>query len=183
MGRQEERREQSREKILASAGRGFRSQGYHGLGVDGLAKGAGLTSGAFYAHFKSKAEAFHAALACGLEELRAGVASFRDSGQGWRQRFIDFYLGDRRTVELAESCALQSLTGDVARADQGARETFEAGLRDVAEAMASGLEGGREEALALLAMLVGGVSIARAVEDPAFSAEIADAVRKAAAKI
>jgi AcrR family transcriptional regulator len=180
MGRNAARREESREKILASAGRGFRSQGYHGLGVDGLAKAAGLTSGAFYAHFKSKAEAFHAAVACGLAELTAGVQALRAGGAGWRRRFVDFYLGDRRTVALAESCALQSLTGDVARADDKARETFEAGLQEVVEAMAPGLEGGREEALALLALLVGGVSLARAVQDPGFSAEIAEAVAKAA---
>jgi NADH:ubiquinone oxidoreductase subunit F (NADH-binding) len=83
-------------------------------------------------------------------------------------------------VDLADSCALQSLTGDVARADGKARETFEAGLREVVEAMASDLQGGRQEALALLALLVGGVSIARAVEDPDFAAEIAEAVGKAA---
>lgn len=180
MGRNATRREESRDKILASAGRGFRSQGYHGIGVDGLAKAAGLTSGAFYAHFKSKAEAFHAAIACGLAELAAGVRGLRGSGPDWRRRFVEFYLGDRRTVDLADSCALQSLTGDVARADGQARETFEAGLREVVEAMASDLQGGRQEALALLALLVGGVSIARAVEDPDFAAEIAAAVGKAA---
>jgi TetR/AcrR family transcriptional repressor of nem operon len=42
----------ARERLVEAAGRGF------GAGVDALAKGAGLTSGAFYAHFDSKAEAF-----------------------------------------------------------------------------------------------------------------------------
>ncbi len=50
--------------------------------------------------------------------------------------------------------------------------------------MAAGLEGKpkarREEATALLALLVGGVTLARAVHDPDVSKEIAAAVRKSA---
>ena len=48
----------ARERLVEAAGRGFRTGGFGGAGVDALAKGAGLTSGAFYAHFDSKAEAF-----------------------------------------------------------------------------------------------------------------------------
>ena len=76
-------KEESRARILASAGRGFRARGYGGLGVDELAKQAGVTSGAFYAHFKSKAAAFREAIAAGLDDLRNGVTEFRQAaGRG-----------------------------------------------------------------------------------------------------
>jgi len=83
-----DRKEESRARILASAGRGFRSRGYGGLGVDGLAKEAGVTSGAFYAHFTSKAAAFREAVAAGMQDLRLAIEQLRsaEGGPAWRQR-------------------------------------------------------------------------------------------------
>jgi len=188
MGHRAGQKEESRARILASAGRGFRSRGYGALGVDGLAKEAGVTHGAFYAHFKSKAAAFREAVVAGMGDLRAGIERTREAGPGWRERFIDFYLGDRRTCDLAESCALQSLTGEVARADDDVREAYEAELRRVIDAAAAGMVSAtdaerRADATALLALLAGGVSMARAVKDPAMSDTIAAAVRRAAARL
>ena len=179
------KKEESRAKILTSAGRGFRSRGFGGSGIDGLAKDADVTSGAFYAHFKSKAAAFREAVVVGLEDLRRGIGQARQQmGSNWREWFIDFYVGERRTCHLADSCALQSLSGEVARADEETRDAYEKELCSIIEAVAAGLEGKpkarREEATALLALLVGGVTLARAVKDPAISDEIAAAVRKAA---
>lgn len=182
-------KEDSRARILASAGRGFRSRGYGGLGVDGLAKEAGVTSGAFYTHFKSKAEAFREAVVAGMRDLASGIKQVRaSSGAGWIPTFIDFYVTDRRVCDLAESCALQSLTGEVSRADDAVREAYEAELRTVIDAAADGLAGDSEterraKATALLALLAGGVSLARAVKDPALSEEIAASVRQAALAI
>lgn len=178
-------KEESRAKLLKSAGRGFRRLGFGGLGVDGLAKDAAVTSGAFYTHFKSKTDAFQAAVVAGLEELRLGIGEMRTRlGGRWRQGFIDFYMSDRRTCDLADSCALQSLAGEVARADDDTKQAFEREFAGIIEEVAAGLEGKpkarREEALALMALLVGGVTLARAVSDPAVGEEIAAAVRKAA---
>src|SRR4051795_8403890 len=86
----------ARARLVEAAGRGFRTNGCGGAGVDGLAKGAGLTSGAFYAHFDSKAEAFRLVVADGLATLRNGVAAFQQQhGRFWRDPFVDFYLGER----------------------------------------------------------------------------------------
>ena len=41
-----EKKQETRQRILDAAGRGFRKGGYDGIGVDGLAKQAGVTSGA-----------------------------------------------------------------------------------------------------------------------------------------
>jgi len=182
-------KEETRERIVAGAGRGFRAFGYGGIGVDGLAKEAGVTSGAFYANFKSKASAFREVVEVGLEDLRQGVLSMRARfGAGWRAAFVDFYLGDRRTCDLSQSCALQSLTSEVARADEAVKQTYEEKLRAVLAAAAEGLPGETEEArwneaVSLLALLIGGVSLARGVQDPQLSAAIAEAVRDAAARL
>src|SRR3979490_3613359 len=83
-------------RLVEAAGRGFRTGGFGGTGVAALAKGGGLTSGAFYAHFDSKAEAFRLVVSEGLATLRNGIASFQERhGRGWRGPFVDFFLRGR----------------------------------------------------------------------------------------
>lgn len=177
-----DKKEETRARILASAGRGFRRHGYGGLGIDGLAKDAGVTSGAFYAHFKTKADAFRAAVIAGMGDLRTGIAGLRAGNPDWRHALVDLYLTDRRTGPIDESCALQNLSAEVARAGEGVRATFEAELLAVLDVSTDEL-GGRDDAIALLSLLVGGVSIARAVADPLVSDAIASAVRRAAERM
>lgn len=172
-------------EILGAVGRGFRRRGYGGIGVDGLAKEAGVTSGAFYGHFPSKAEAFTAAAVAGLEELREAVEHLREtSGDTWLETFVDFYLSIRRTCEMGESCALQSLTLDVTRADMATKAAYEAELLKVIEAVAAGLSNGtlarrRKSAWAILALLSGGVTLARASNDKTVGEDIAGSIRLA----
>lgn len=182
MGRPKGSTSDARERLMAAAGKGFRSGGFGGIGVDGLAKAAGLTSGAFYAHFGSKAEAFRQAARQGIDDLAKGIAAFREGGAGWPQRFIDFYLTERVTCDIGEACALQSLTVDVARADAPTRGDFAQGLEASIAALAPGT-GDRASAIALLALLSGGVSMARAVDDPVLAAEILAALRAQAEAI
>ena len=173
-----EHSEQTRTRILEAAGRQFRSQGYGGIGVDGLVKAAGVTSGAFYGHFRSKAEAFGAAATVGLERLREGVRRFRgEHGADWLTTFATFYLGAGHRRDLAGGCALPSLSAEVGRADNATRAAYEAELVRVAELMASGLPSGsgREAAWPVLALLAGGTMLARAVRDESVAQEIADA--------
>jgi AcrR family transcriptional regulator len=182
-------REEAHAKMLAAAGRGFRRKGFGGIGVDGLAKEAKVTSGAFYGHFASKDEAFKAVIVAGLVELRANIETLRaERGDGWIKAFVDFYLGERRTCELGASCALQSLASEVQRSDDETKAAFEAEIARVIDAIAAGLDGrsrkDRESrAWALLSILSGGVTMARAVGDEAAGAAIAAACRSAALAI
>ena len=179
-------KEEARARMVAAAGRGFRRQGFGGIGVDGLAKEAEVTSGAFYGHFSSKGEAFEAALVAGLQELRTGVESLRaEHGAKWVAVFVDFYLGQKRVCELGSSCALQSLTSEVQRADDGIKSVFETEIMAVVNAVADGLPGRsvkdrRARAWALLSILSGGVTMARAVADKDVGAAIASACRAVA---
>jgi TetR/AcrR family transcriptional repressor of nem operon len=176
---------EARTRIRDAAGRGFRRLGFGGIGVDGLAKEAGVTSGAFYGHFPSKAEAFKAAAVAGLVELREGVESLQArEGAAWLEKFVDFYINVRRTCDLGESCALQSLTPEVARADRDTKAAYEAELLGVVEAVAQGLSNGtlsarRKTAWAILSILSGGVSIARSTADPRLGSQVGGAIKGA----
>lgn len=179
-------RDEARARILLAVGRGFRKHGFGGIGVDGLAKEAEVTSGAFYGHFSSKADAFNAAAIVGIADLRAGVLQFQaDWGSAWAEHFIDFYLTTRRTCDLAEGCALQTLTPEVVRASVEVRANFEAELQKVAEAVAQGLTEINDKdrmgaAWALLSLLSGAVTAARSVNSPDLSLNIAEGARAAA---
>lgn len=175
----------TRQRILQAAGRGFRKGGFGGIGVDGLAKEAGVTSGAFYVHFDSKAHAFRESVAQGMAELRGGVQYFQqEHGRDWWPEFVRFYLRAKRTCDLSESCTLQTMPPEVARADEASRTSFEAGLRDVAQTIIEGpaSPGAPREpgaACAALSLLVGAVTLARAVGSEAFAEQIAAAAEHA----
>jgi TetR/AcrR family transcriptional regulator, transcriptional repressor for nem operon len=180
-----EHKDEARTKILGAAGRGFRRRGYGGIGVDGLTKEAGVTSGAFYGHFPSKSDAFMAAAVAGLVELREGIESLqKTAANAWLDSFVDFYMSVRRTCEMGESCALQSLTLDVARADKTTKRAYEAELLKVIEAVALGLPNGtlparRQSAWAILSLLSGGVTLARSANDAKVGEAISTSTRSA----
>jgi AcrR family transcriptional regulator len=174
-------KEKSRQKLIQNAGRAFRQQGYGMIGVDGLAKAAEMTSGAFYVHFDSKKEAFLEALREGLDVLRDGITQTRQGGgPDWLRDFADFYLGEKRTCDMGDSCTLPTLSSDVERAGEQARTLYENKLREIAGEIVRGLPGTPRErnkqAWADLALLLGGLSLARTVLDPQLSRQIADAV-------
>lgn len=180
-----EQKAQTRQRIVEGAGRAFRKGGYAGTGVDGLAKEAGVTSGAFYVHFDSKGDAFRESLKHGMDDLRGGILYFQaEHGRTWWPEFVRFYLSVKRTCDLSEGCTLQSMPTEVARSDQASRTAFEAALRDVARAIVDGPASPRAPkdvvaACTALAALVGAVTLARAVGSPGFADQIAAATELA----
>ena len=170
----------ARVKLLEAAGRGFRLGGFGGIGVDGLAKEAGLTSGAFYAHFGSKSDAFRLAVEACLESLREGIEAFqKQHGKAWLVPFVEFYFGARLAAPLNDACALPTFSTDVARADEATRAIYTRELGVIAALIADGLEGRgrRKRAWQLLAVLLGSSAMARAVTDSTIRESIITAVK------
>jgi AcrR family transcriptional regulator len=180
-----EHKQETKRRILTAAGRGFRKEGFGLIGVDGLARGAGVTSGAFYVHFRSKVEAFRASLSGGLAEFRQAIEQLQSSaGRGWVEALADFYFTERVTCDLADGCALPSLSGDVARADSKTKAAFEKEYLLLVATIANGLPGSNAErrearALVMTALFAGGVTIARSVRDKALRDRIASVLAAA----
>ncbi len=180
------KKEEGRARLLAGAGRSFRAFGFGGVGVDGIAKESGVTSGAFYAHFPSKAAVFEEVVTIGLADLAAGIRGFRTDGAGWAERLVNFYLDARLTCDIRESCALQSLTAEAARGAEEVRLGFGEGFDLAVQALTAPDDADpldHDVAIALLSLLSGGVTIARALPDDAARAAVAVAVRRAALKL
>lgn len=179
-------KDETRQKMTEAVSRGFRKHGYAGIGVDKLAKGAGVTSGAFYAHFGSKSSAFDVALTLGLDEVIEGVPKFqREHGLDWLRAFVDYYLGKPHREDLECGCAMASLTPEVIRAEDDIRATFEKKMSVVADLIARGLDDAdahhaRARAWATLGILIGGLNIARAMKSDAAVNEVVKAIKVAA---
>lgn len=173
-------------RVLGAAGRAFRRNGFSGIGVDGLAKEAGVTSGAFYSHFGSKSGAFLKALEAGLDEVLVRLPELQvEAGENWVQAFAEYYMSKGHRSDLECGCAMATLTTDVVRSDKAAHVLYEKKMKAIVDQVAAGLNGGTEEerrgrASSVLGILIGGLNVARAMHTQAASEEFARAITASA---
>ena len=177
-----EQKKETHQKIIAAAGRSFRKSGFDGIGVDGLAKEAGVTSGAFYKHFPSKKAAFETIVVEGLKEVQQAILGLQEAhGEDWWKALAEFYVTEKRTCDAKNSCGLQSLTSEVSRSDDDLKTAYEQELLNIANIATEGEgESVSGETWEKLAILIGGVTMARAVNDPELSEQIGQAVQNSA---
>ncbi len=181
-------KEETRRKLLDAATRRFTALGYNGLGVDGLAKEAGVSNGAFYGNFSSKAEAFRTIMTTELDALRDGIERYRSEyGDDWLAPFAEFYFSDNKLNCSENTCPLPAFVPEVARADEETRDAFQSELLRILDAITGGLddvtqEEARSHAWTILALFAGGVLLARAVPDEKLTQQISDTVREAVMK-
>lgn len=187
--RQTERKEGTRRRLVEAAGRGFRSRGFAGVGVDAIAKRAGATSGAFYAHLGSKDAAFLVALEAGLDEVLAVIPQYQEEhGERWVVAFADYYLGKAHRADNECGCAMTSLSPDVMRASDEVKELYETKMSEIAATVATGLTGKSQKerldaAWGYLQALIGGLLLSRSVLNEGHSDSVADAAKRAALSI
>jgi TetR/AcrR family transcriptional regulator, transcriptional repressor for nem operon len=174
-----EKAAENRERIVEAASRLFREKGFDGAGVDAIMNAAGLTHGGFYGHFGSKddlaAEALTRVLEHGAEKLGCD-ATLGD--------LVSAYLSEQHCADRANGCAIAALGAEMARQSKGVRRVLTAHLRAQFDFLTRLLKYGtaanrRKRAIATLSGLVGALTLARAVDDPALSKEILDAARDA----
>ncbi len=187
-----EHKEQTRARIFDAALRKFRSDGYCGIGVDGMAKAAGVTSGAFYVHFESKSEAFQTVVVEGLVQLREAIENRRENDpDNWVETFTRWYFSVPRSQQkktaaallpMQGGCALPTLSPEVVRAGDETREAYQEELLLVVDTIADGLpdhikgkKDRRNVTWAMLSVMIGGVILGRSVHDKKLVNEISKA--------
>jgi TetR/AcrR family transcriptional repressor of nem operon len=160
------------ERIVKEASRLFRERGFGNVSVGEVMKAAGLTHGAFYAHFGSKEELQAAAVAYGQKvSLRRVQSSKRKKSKG---SYVDRYLSQWHRDNPGDGCTMAALGQEVARATPELKAAFEQGLQEILSARG----GDRKQAIFRAAGMIGGVVLARAVQDPGLSDEILRSVRQ-----
>lgn len=166
-----------RDAILNAASRLFRARGFDKVGVAEVTQAAGLTHGGFYGHFASKE-----ALAAEVCDRSFGNAVRRLAASATLEEHIDHYVTTEHR-DREGPCPMVALGSDVSRLTGPVRERFTQGLARYVDAVRDRLPaddpdaGGR--AAALVSLLVGGLSLARAAAttDPDLSERLLDGVR------
>lgn len=169
----------NRRRIVETAARLFRERGLDGVGVAELMKQAGLTHGGFYGHFQSKDELMAEACDAAIEQ----------TGARWRRRLerdaslhtlVANYLTPRHRDHPGDGCVVAALANDAARHDGPVRASYTRSARRLIGMIAGTLPGAaerrRRKAMAICAAMVGGLILARAVDDDELSRDLLDAV-------
>jgi TetR/AcrR family transcriptional repressor of nem operon len=147
---------------------------------------AGLTRGGFYNHFDTKEELY--------AEVVTEVLNCRPA-ERWPELTIDLdapsvvlarqivtaYLSRQHLEDREGTCPLVALPSDVARGGEPARRAY----GQVLEAMVGHLQKGipvtsqsaRARALAIASLCIGGMVVARAIDDPDLAQEIREAAK------
>jgi TetR/AcrR family transcriptional repressor of nem operon len=178
---------ESLDKILDIAARRIREEGLGGAAIAPVMRDAGLTHGAFYSHFSSKEDLTDAAFGRAITTGRARWIK-PTTAEPWRERLTGLakrYLTVAHRDDLSTSCGFAALSSDAAHASRRFQATYERELRTSLSAICDGEESGErfDDAIALMALCVGGLSLSRAVADPRFSGHILRVAREAAAKL
>jgi len=186
MPRSKAHKDRSREAILNAAGRLFRLHGYDGIGIDGIMTCAGLTRGAFYAHFPSKAALFAAVVSEDnefLAQLRARDASDAGGLRREAQAIAAFYLEPANRERIGDICTLSALNQDSARSGEALRHAFGEAFASIAaefDRLQPGDTGRKQpsdEALLIVTLAIGTHALARAMHGH----PVADRIQRLAA--
>lgn len=152
----------ARTKLLETAGALAKEKGFGTTGVDALMAASGMTSGAFYSHFKSKPELLKAIIE---HEIARTTALFDGKDNAALRKAFRSYLSEQHVAHPESGCPLPALTPEVARADAATREVFERHLVQAKDRLQTQLSGDGH-AWAVIAQVVGAVMLARAMVTP-----------------
>lgn len=179
-----EKAAENRRVLVETAARLFRAKGMDGVGVAEISKEAGLTHGALYAHFPSKdalaAEAMHFSTQAAVGKVTARPITLAE--------LVEYYLAPEQRDNLADGCPLAAAGSEVARQDPAVADGYTAGFRQMADYIGRQLppgEGQRQQAIAIMAALVGAVSVSRNVynADPELADEVLKSVHSMLTKL
>lgn len=157
----------TRAKIVDAARKRFLTEGVEGATIAKVLGDAGLTHGTFYAHFQSKdallAEAFLAAAAETSERWIKGVGEL-STNQGIGL-LLARNLGPAHLQHPETGCPFVAAGAEIWRSHSDIRAAYEEGMMAVAGKVAGSLGGepDLDQALALHAICIGGLTMARSV--------------------
>ena len=167
-------KEASRRRIMEVAAERFRDDGIAATGLAGIMSDAGLTNGAFYPHFQSKAELVRETVCTALDDQAALLKQILAAGG--LDAAIAAYLSAEHRDNPAKGCVSAALLPEIARQPQATRrvftERFQAQVRAVAAALPPRTKDPESVALSIIASLIGTLELARAVKGTALSDRI-----------
>jgi TetR/AcrR family transcriptional regulator, transcriptional repressor for nem operon len=186
MNQKAEQKQRSREAILASAAALLRERGIMGSSVMDVMKGAGLTVGGFYGHFDSKEQLFEATIEHAASSMweRLLTTAKGDSAVERALHVVNRYLSRAHRDNPEAGCLLPNAAPEVARAGEPYRSALARQLAGFVSSLSELLGRGgerREQALSLIALMYGALTLSRALAGTPLSDEFLKAAKAMAA--
>ncbi len=160
----------TRDRIIEVAGRRLKTDGIEGSGIATLMQDAGLTNGAFYAHFASKDELVAIAIGDQLATQRSKLMSMTLDGVGIRE-YVRAYLSADHRDDLGDGCPSAALLDEIGRASLAVKAAYGEGIMAIVDDITAFLEpddppSARVRTLGVIASMIGTMQMARALADP-----------------
>ena len=173
-----EHKQATRQRIIETAGRRLKRDGIDGSGVATLMADAGLTNGAFYAHFPSKEDLVAAAVADQLREQRESLSAVAPGRAGVEQ-YVREYLSVQHRDNPADGCPSAALLDEIGRCTDATRQAYTDGLLAVIDDVAARLaphdpQSARVKTLSVFALMAGTLQLSRALADRQLADEVLD---------
>ena len=177
---QADQKAKARQALVKSATKALRKSGFNGIGVDALAASAGVTSGAFYSNFSGKEalleEVIDANLGQPFIDADSGtVAERRERLKG----YLKMYISAQHCADPENGCVMPTLSADVARSSEVVREAYRRRMQELVGKIARVIGGEARDAdsraWTIVTLMVGAVSVARALPEGAEARAILDA--------
>ena len=174
-------RDETKRKIIQSARRLFNRHGFERVSLDQIMSGAGLTRGGFYTYFESKSDLYAEVLGCFFtdpewkscwEGVEVDLASKNVGPQ-----VVSAYLSRQHFEDVENSCPMIALPTDVTRSDRTAKRAFETVFAAMVQVLARSMKKSEPSttAQAIAALCVGGMVVARALENRVHADELREA--------
>jgi TetR/AcrR family transcriptional regulator, transcriptional repressor for nem operon len=172
-----EHKSETRRRIIETAGRRFKQDGIDGSGVSTLMKDAGLTNGAFYAHFESKDDLVATAIADQLRVQAESVVALAAPGRAGLEQIVRGYLSPQHREMLGDGCPNAALLDEIGRCTETTRQAYTDGVLILVEGIAELMapddpSSARVKALSLLGQMAGTLQLARALTDSRLANEL-----------
>jgi AcrR family transcriptional regulator len=178
-------KEASHERIVDVAARAIRRSGYDGTGVADIMKEAGLTHGAFYAHFASREAMLVEAVERAGAQANAAAASVVAAvpPEQSLQALMRVYLSKEHLDGIETGCPVSALGSEMPRQSPEVRRAATRRIKEMIDLVARqmpdwGQPSAHERALVTVATMVGTLMLARAVDDTALSDALCSATLK-----
>jgi len=171
-----EHKQATRQRIIETAGRRFKSDGIDGSGVATLMADAGLTNGAFYAHFASKDDLVTTVVADQLRAQCEGLSALAPGRAGIEQ-YLRSYLSVEHRDSREDGCPSAALLDEIDRSSDATKQAYTEGQLALVDDIAARLaphdpQSVRVIVLGVVAMAIGTLQLSRALTDR----QLADAI-------
>lgn len=173
-------KQHSRKRILNAAATLFARKGFDNTGINDIMEEAGMTRGAFYHHFSSKRELYQESLRnAAINRFRQALQDPDDLQSGVDlKRLIETYLDPSHPLGIDGGCPMAFLVTDIAQRDETIRSTYTGLLQGMLHRVQAATGSDQQAVLRQLVLMIGGVAIARAVNNDELRLQLLDACKQ-----